>query len=82
MWGDVLRNTSASTALTDTKSILEIKMSLSMERLQEALERSDELVNDLAGALERILNEGCLDPRLLCVLQANQILAEIELLKG
>jgi hypothetical protein len=30
---------------------------------------------DLMQALERVLKDGCLDPRLLCVLQANQALA-------
>lgn len=31
---------------------------------------------DLLAALMRVLKEGCLDPRLLCVLQANQAIAD------
>lgn len=53
-------------------------MSLSLERCEECLAKSDELVAVLAAALERILKEGCLDPRLLCVLQANQALGKLE----
>jgi len=45
------------------KSELETELMMSLIRISE-----------LEAALRRVLKDGCLDPRLLCVLQANQAL--------
>ena len=52
-------------------------MNLSKERLEEALEKADVHIARLAAAVRRLLKDGCLDPRLLCVLQAIQALEAI-----
>jgi hypothetical protein len=44
---------------------------------QLRLQEQQAKIRSATTAIQRLLKDGCLDPRLLCVLQANQVLAAI-----